>query len=139
MSSTLKTRLIKYGISFSVSFGMAWFYVSLRDFQFQPLMEKYRILCDAFTIPGMVFILLGLLMILSNQGALDGISYAAQYAARLLIPGALTKHKQERYLDYVERKRANRAKGFGFLFVTGVVTMAIALVFMYLFYQLYGA
>lgn len=136
MSERLKGNLLKYGISALVCGGLVWFYVAQRNFAAQELMEKYRILCDAFTVPGLLLLMFGLLLVISNEGAFDGIGYALSVAWKALIPGGRTK--MEKYFDYVERRRSKKVKGIGFLFVVGGVCMAAALVFMVLFYQLYG-
>ena len=66
---------------------LAYLYVGLRDFAGVSLMEKYRMLCDAFTIPGLLFLMLGLLMSISKQGALDGVTYVVSHGLKMLIPG----------------------------------------------------
>ena len=75
MSSTLKKNLIKYGVSTFGALALAFFYVYVRvDFsnmEATALVEWYRILCDAFTIPGLVLLMFGCLMSLSNAGAMD--------------------------------------------------------------------
>ena len=139
MSSTLKKNLIKYGISTVLSLGLAFLYVYLRvDFAnpgATPLVEWYRIICDAFTIPGLILLMLGCLMSLSNQGAMDGLGYVVVNALKMLIPtGGL---KLERYKEYLERRKENRVKGYGFLYLVGAGCMVIALVFMVLFYSIY--
>ena len=135
----LKKNLLKYGISFAIALGMAYLYVSLRvdpsDPAALPLMEWYRVLCDGFTIPGLLFVMLGLLVTLSNQGSLDGVGYAATVAFKMLIGAGA---HLERYAEYLERRRANRLKGYGFLYVVGIVCLAAAAVFMGLFYSRYG-
>lgn len=136
MSKRLKVNLVKYGISALICGILVWIYVSTRDFAAQTTMEQYRILCDAFTIPGLLALMFGLLLAISNEGAFDGVGYALSIAWKALIPGGRTK--MEKYFDYVERKREKRGGGFGFLFVVGGVCMAAALVFMVLFYRLYG-
>ena len=116
---------------------LAYLYVGLRDFAGVSLMEKYRMLCDAFTIPGLLFLMLGLLMSISKQGALDGVTYVVSYGLKMLIPGH--HDKQEKFIDYVQRKREkNKGKSFGFLYLTGAICMGIALVFLILFYNLYN-
>lgn len=136
MNERWKVNLLKYGISAVVCGGLVWFYVSQRSFGAQELMEKYRILCDAFTVPGLLLMMFGALLAISNQGAFDGIGYALSITWKALIPGGRTK--MEKYFDYVERRRSKKTNGYGFLFVVGGVCMAIALVFMILFYQLYA-
>jgi hypothetical protein len=102
----------------------------------QPLVEQYRILCDAFTVPGLLLIIFGSLLWVSNTGALDGLMYAVTTAVRFLIPGGRLK-MEEKYGDYVERRREKPVRGYGFLLISGCVTMAISLVFMALFYAVY--
>ena len=97
------------------------------------LAAKYRILCDAFTIPGMLLIMFGLLVSVSTTGALDGISYLLKLLVTKLIP--LIKSEDVTYYDYVEKKRRNRAKGYGFLYICGFLFLAVALVFLYLYYN----
>lgn len=135
MSKRGKVLLAKYGGSGAFTAVLAYAYIALRDFDGAKLVEKYRMLSDAFTVPGVVLLMLGCLIGAANMGALDGITYAVGFAFRSLIPGG--RHKDEKYFDYVERKREKRIKGYGFLFIAGGVAMAIAIVFFILFYSIY--
>lgn len=135
MSSKAKANLLKYGISGVICVAMVVFYAAVRDFFAQALVEQYRILCDGFTISGVLAILAGALLAVTNQGALDGLTYACSTAFKALIPGG--RLQTEKYYDYVQRKNEKRVKGYGFLFVVGGICMALALIFMFLFYQLY--
>lgn len=137
--SRLKKNILKYGISTAIALALAYLFISLRvDFQNPgdtPLVEWYRIVCDAFTVPGLIFLMVGCLVSLSNQGALDGIGYAATVAFRMLIGAGA---RMERYKEYLERRRANRMRGYGFLYVVGGACMAVSGVFMLLFYSVYN-
>ena len=133
MSKELKTRLIKYGASAGFVVLMAYFYISLRDFAGAELAEKFRMLSDSLTIPGVLLIMAGAMLWASNQGALDGLGYVTSTMVRGLIPGGRAK-ADERYADYVERKRNNPIRGYSFLFLTGGIAVAIGLVFTVLFY-----
>ena len=139
MISPLKKNLIKYGISISLALLLAFFYVYVRiDFtnpEATPLVELYRIVCDAFTIPGLILLMLGCLMSLSNIGAIDGLGYVVSIAVKMLLPGGGLK--MERYKEYLDRRRANRVRGYGFLYLVGAGCMAVALIFMALFYSIY--
>lgn len=135
MNRDLKNRLRKYILTFFFGGLLAYAYIALRDFSGEPLLEKYRMLCDAFTIPGLLMLMVGLLLLISNEGMFDGLLYALSYAVKTLIP--LWGRDHERYYDYVERKREKRVHGYGFLFVSGAVFMVIALVFLILFYSIY--
>lgn len=135
MSEKLRARLLKYGISALVCGIVAVFYCVVRDFSQMELVEKYRTLCDAFTIPGLLCLCVGVLIWVSNDGFFYGLSYCLNVAWRALIPGA--RQRVERYYDYVTRKKEKRITGFGFLFLVGGVCMAIAILFMVLFYRIY--
>lgn len=135
MSKRVKVNLAKYGICAAFVAAMAWLYISLRDFDGAKLVDQYRMLSDAFTVPGIILLMAGCLIWISNTGVLDGLGYVVSFAIRGLIPGG--RYRDEKYADYVERQRENRIKGYSFLFVAGGVTMAVAIVFMILFYNLY--
>ena len=139
MISPWKKNLIKYGVSVSLSLLLAFFYVYVRVDFADPgataLVEWYRIICDAFTIPGLILLMLGCLMSLSNTGAMDGLGYVVSIALKMLIPGGGLK--MERYKEYLERRRANRVRGYGFLYLVGAGCMMVSLVFMALFYSVY--
>lgn len=139
MSNRTKVNLAKYGITSAIALAMIWVYCSSRDLFQQPIMERWRILCDAFTIPGLTFVMIGFLIMVANEGFFDMLSYAASKAVGIFLPGRGFSDNGEKYYDYVQRKRGNRTTGFGFLFVVGCVLMAFAFLFMFLFYRLYNA
>lgn len=136
MSDKWKTRLVKYAFStaFVVLTGMI--YLRLQGFEEAELVDRYRLLCDAFSVPGVLLIMFGALVWASNEGALLGVSYVARQAVFALIPGKRLE-REEKYGDYVARKRDNQVTGYGFLFYTGLVALGIAGIFMVLFYLVY--
>ena len=135
MNGNLRNTLLKYGITVFIGAVMVWLVLTGYGYEeVQTAAERYRILSDAFTIPGVVFMLCALLVLVSNKGAFEGISYAAGYAFRMLIPG-LNKDR-EKYGDYVERKREKGGvKGYSFLFFTGLAFLIVSLIFIALFYK----
>ncbi len=138
MSYTRKSFLKRFAVGFLVALLIGYLYLSSRvsgieDFRKLLPMEQYRLLCDAFTIPGMLFILSGCLIALGNAGALDALGYMAHYLAVTFLPGQ--KGKVESYYDYVQEKREKNTKGYAFLFAVGGIFMAIAVVFLALFYS----
>ena len=138
MSNRMKSNLLKYGISGGIAFVLIWIYCSTRNLWLQIPMERWRILCDAFTIPGLTYIMVGFLMMIANEGFFDMLSYACSKAVGMFLPGRGFSDDGEKYYDYVQRKKDKRATGFGFLFVVGGVLMAFALLFLFLFYRLYN-
>lgn len=139
MSSSLRKNLIKTAVALVLCFALAYAFVVLRvdlnDLGAVAKVDLYLILCDAFTIPGLLVLMFALLMSISNMGALDGVGYVVKYALKMLVPTAAAN--AERYNEYLERRKANRVKGYGFLYVAAGICLAIAAVFLVLFYSLY--
>ncbi len=133
MTGKLKENLAKYLGAFGFAGLMAWLYISPRDFAGASRREQYLILTDALTVPGMMLLMFGCLVWVTNLGALDSIAYMLRMAVFSLIPGKRME-RDEKYVDYVQRMREKRVKGYGFLFVAGGICMTAALVFMCLFY-----
>lgn len=132
MSNRVKTNMIKYGTCTVVTVLLMLAYLLPRDFRGAALQDQYRMLCDAFFIPGILLILAGALVWVAGEGAFHGISYCLRIAAYALIPGK-RKDAYEKYGDYVERKSRNKVSGYGFLFYYGMAVMALSLVFLLLY------
>lgn len=128
--------LFKYVIGYAFCAAIAFLYLALRDFAAAPELEQCRMLSDAFLIPGLLCILVALLIMIANEGTLDGISYMAGRALSMLIPGL--RRRDETFYDYIERKRNHRLRGYGFLFVVGGCILIVSLYFYIRFYQLYS-
>ena len=129
-----KANLIKSGIVSAVGILVVILFVSSSDFGAQTTVDKYKILCDAFTIPGLLMLMFAAMLSISNEGGLDGVSYLVKQGFRMLTFRGIS---QEKYLDYVQHRRENRLTGYGFLYIVGAVFMAVALIFMALFYSIY--
>lgn len=129
-----RIRALKYGCTAMVVAAIAYAYVTTNNIFELPLLDKYRILADAFFVPGMLLLGVGGLMFVSAAGALDGIGYALHCIGCSLIPGRRL-YKYQKYGDYIEHKQENRVKGYGFLLISGLVTIAVSVVFMLLFYS----
>ena len=129
----MKTRLTKYGLCALFVAVMAYFYLLSRDFAGAGNRERYQLLCDALTVPGVLLVCAGALVWVSNLGALDGIFYGLRLAFRALIPGKRLQ-KEENYRDFVAERQEKRVKGYGFLLITGAVTIAASLLFLGLYY-----
>ena len=127
---------LKYGLTTAVGALLAWAVLDLHGFAAAAdTASRLRILADAFTIPGTVITLFGVLVILSNEGAFEGVSYVIGYGLRMLIPGRALERPQS-YADYVlDRREKGKLTGFGFLFVVGGVFLLLAIVFTVLFFK----
>lgn len=137
MSSKWKTGLIKYGSCIAFICLLGGGYLWMEDIASATRVDQYRILCDAFFVPGVLLACLGAMVWVSNEGILWGIGYALRQAVFSLIPGKRIQ-RDEKYADYVERKREKKVTGYGFLFFSGAGSVLVSLVFYALFYIAYG-
>lgn len=97
--------------------------------------EIYNALCDAFFVPGVVFLAIGALILVSNGGFFDGIAYGVKTAFCALVPGLKLK-KGESYADFKARKQENRKPAaVKAPFITGCAFAAISIVFLVLYYS----
>lgn len=128
MSDKCKKLLAKYGISVCIGLAVVFFVLSNRGF-FGATDTKLRILylADAFTIPGVLFLMVGVMMWLSTKGLFDGLTYSLGRLGRALIP--FKKTEDERFYDYKERKAESRKTDFVFLFIVGGALFLVAMVF----------
>jgi len=129
----VKGKIWKHGITGCVCVGLGVFYCALRNFGGLALVEKYRTLCDAFTVPGLLCLCVGVLLWVSGDGFFCGLGYCLNVARKALLPGG--RKKMETYYAYLQRHRQKPAKGYGFLFLWGGICMTAALVFLLLFYR----
>lgn len=138
MKKKVTGLLLRYGITAMIAGLMTWLITNTYHLaEAQGKLERYRILCDAFTIPGVVFVMIGILIRLMDSGFIDGLTYAMRSLYRVFIPMGV--REDEAFLDYVQRKReARKARNTGFILHVGLVFMIPAIVYFILFYQLYG-
>jgi len=131
-----KTAFLKYGTAFSAAGLIAWLVTDLHELgKTADSAGQYRILADAFTIPGITLLMVWLLALVSMEGFFDGIAYALSCTVAFLFP-VMGNRKTEAYRDYLERKSATRGsrKEIAFLWHAGGVFMVPAIVFLLLFY-----
>lgn len=87
-------------------------------------LDRLRTLCDAFTIPGMLLLLCGVLLWAAGEGALDGGRYLFSATFRFFLPGV---RKNTAAYSSLQKKKAH---GYGFLFVLGGIFFGIGLIFL---------
>ncbi len=98
--------------------------------------EAFKLLSDAFFVPGVLVFCFGVLFWASQEGAFDGLAWSMGSFLRMLIPGGGLK-KRESYGDYLERKRGDRKKlNVSFVMLGGAIFMIIAGVFVIIFEKL---
>lgn len=129
---------VKYIICFLVGAALCVFILVNRNvIAITDKKELFKTLCDAFTVPGVILILFGVLLLIANAGAFDGVSYGIRRAIAALIP--VYRGKVEKYAEYKEKKEQKREtdKGFSckFMFFVGLGFFAVSLIFLALYYS----
>lgn len=135
MRKSIKVRILRCLSAAAVGGAVAWWYGTSRWMEDMALVEQYRVLCDAFSIPGMMMVLFALLFSLNNLGALDTIAYLMSFLPRMIAPAAFGE--PEKLIDYVERRREKRTKGYGFLYIVGFIFLGIAIFYLVKFYSVF--
>ena len=93
--------------------------------------QAMTILCDAFFAPGVLFAGFGLIVVASNAGAFDMLSYGFSLIFVLLKRNV----KERKYKDFYEYSKHKEEKRKGrpsiaFILVVGLVMVAISMVFL---------
>ena len=136
MSKRLRNNLIKYGICVAVCLAYAAIHCFGRGITTMAPVDLYRTISDGFTVPGMLCVFAGLLVWLSNEGTFHGIGYVLKNAAKALM--FFTRRGEvEKYSDYVESRKDKTITGYSFLFVVGLLCLAVSVVFVLLYEQVH--
>lgn len=133
MSDRCKKILTKYIITVSLATAAILFILSNRGF-FETVETEKKILylADAFTIPGVIILMIGVMTWLSSSfGLFDGLTYSLGRLGRSLIPGG--NLSDEKFYDYKQRKMSSRKTDYAFLFIIGGVIMLVAIIFTIIF------
>ena len=137
MTRQQRTRLLKYGLTTVLTAAVVIYYAASRNALQLEKIEMYRVLCDAFTLPGIFLMLFGVMMFMNELGALDTLAYFGHYLLHTFLPVAFGEGKS--YLDFIEERRSKRNKGYGFLFIVGGAFTLVGVVFLILFLRLDAA
>ena len=130
--------ILKYVITTTVAGLISLLVLFLRDFwNTTELVDKYRYLADAFTIPGVLLIMIAALIWISSTGFFDGLAYAITRAGGMLIPFYKKGREHLTYYDYKMSKKDKVPHGYSFLFFVGLAFMVVSIVFVVLFESVY--
>lgn len=97
--------------------------------------QVMAILCDAFFAPGVIFVCFGLIVVASNGGAFDMLSYGVSLIFVLLKKNI----KERKYKDFYEYSQAKKEKRKGkssiaFILIVGLIMVAISMIFLAFYY-----
>ncbi len=139
MNEERKAKLIKIAVGYAISLvvGVGLMLVILHNYGYSTAeteRDKLRILCDAFTIPGVSLMLCAALVAVYNQGVFTGVTYGLRRMKDIFLP--FLKSEYVKYPDYKRKKEAKKIKNYSFLFFTGLLLTIPAIYFMIRFYQI---
>ncbi len=129
----MKTRVF-LPLIISLAFGgiVAFLVLYLSGYSDFSAPVEYRVLADAMTLPAVLLMGAGVLILASRSGVFDVFSYAFSRLVGILAP--FMRHSDERFYDFKSRKsRMDFAKGAAPLLV-GTLFLISALMFLFLFY-----
>ncbi len=96
------------------------------------LQERYRLLANAFTSPGVILIMIGILVLISREGTFDMLGYG--------ITKAFYRFSQrsdrafESFYDYKQRQIAKEKGSVVPFFAVGALFTAVAVLFTLLYH-----
>lgn len=132
-----RSTVIRYSVCFFVLCIVAFIVISCTGIYAGGLevYEVMRKLSDAFTVSGAVGVCIGGLVGVSNTGFFDSFGYMGRMVASMLIPLASIKRPTS-YRNYKETKmeKRNHVK-YAFIIICGIIHLAVAILFMVLFYS----
>lgn len=132
----MRKKIVGYAICFGIEtilfFLICWLghYTALETDQ-----ERLRVLCDAFTIPGLLLVALSGLIFAANNGTFYGLGYGLRTAKQILLPFLPSEHMK--YRDYIAKKKEKKVSGYRFILISGLVFLLAGISLLIRFNVLY--
>ena len=143
--SAMKKISEKRKYTVTVAIGLIIAFISLlvkKVFAAASAGDVFRILADAFTIPGGLLLVAGLGIWILNQGGFDGLIYMTRVLFRTKTQskeGSISENEEGRVEPYsefiIKRHNEQQVTGYSFIIVTAVAFLALAGVFVILYYS----
>ena len=86
----------------------------------------WHALCDAMAVPGLLLTCVGLLSVVSGQGAFDALGFSTRKALGQILSEERRNAMPKTYYDYVTRKRERQKTKPHTVLYTGLVFLALA-------------
>lgn len=126
-------KYLRYLITFLVGLVFAFVICLFKNiFSQTSTNEIFKILVDAFFVPGVIILGFGLLVVATNGGTFDMLAYGAIMFASLFQKG--TKRKYKTFYDYHEAQK-DRKYSFAYLLIVGGILIAISLILLIFWYK----
>ena len=131
-----KEKLISYGICLAVAVGLLLLVLSVNGYwQSEEPMDRDRILCDGFSVPGALLVLTAGVLYASGQGIFNGVLYGLKRGKEILLPFLPSEYVP--YREFIKKREKKRITGFGCVFFTGLAFLAVGILLLIRFNRLY--
>ena len=127
--SEYKTYVITALVGLAVSVYICF---SRNIFGAETVADVITILSDAFFVPGILFLCLGLILYAANEGIFNAVSYGMKILGRSLVGKKDEKIINEEFHEYHARVSQKKTKVKHFLLV-GVVNFVISIIFVVIY------
>lgn len=127
--SEYKTYVITVLVGLAVSVYICF---SRNIFGAETVADVITILSDAFFVPGILFLCLGLILYAANEGIFNAVSYGMKILGRSLVGKKDEKIINEEFHEYHARVSQKKTKVKHFLLV-GVVNFVISIIFVVIY------
>ncbi|MBR5712003.1 MAG: DUF3899 domain-containing protein [Lachnospiraceae bacterium] len=132
MNTSRRAKLIPYAVTTVIAALMAFgVYLTRGVTDASTDADRYRALCDSFTVPGVLLLAFGALLWVAGEGALVGVTWLVKNAILMLIPGKALDRVS--YAEYLAEHQAKKKGPHVCIFVVGAVFVLIAVVFLMLY------
>lgn len=122
--------LIPLGIGLAAALAVFW---TREGFRAEDPETLWRCVCDALTVPGVMLSCAGLLGVVSDHGAFDGVAFPARKALSQMFGEKKRAEMPKTYYDYVAaRQEKHRNRPHTTLWIgLGFLALAVAALILY--------
>ena len=131
-----KAYWIGFLIAFVISLGLAVgsFFLIKNGLGLDFENDKWRIFADTFTLPGVMFLMVYLLVKVTDFGAFDALAYSVRLAVTMIFRSNVRKTKlPATYRDYRLKRMEKKRTSASFLAIIGGIHLLVACVFIILY------
>ena len=132
----IKAKLASYGITLAVALGLLLLVLTIGGYwKAEDPMDRARILCDGFSVPGALLVLVAGVLFVSGQGAFNGLLFGLKRGKEIFLPFLRSEYVP--YREFVKRRAKKKVTGYGCLFFTGLVFLIVGILLTVRFSRLY--
>lgn len=131
----MKSKIIRYAITVLIGVVMAVCVSFIKSlYWLNDTVEIVKVLSDCFSLPGLVLVLFALLVVCSNGGTFDMLTFGVKKVV-LLLKRNLSERDRESFYEYRKRRQENK-RSFAYIMIVGAVYLAIGIIFIAIYYSM---